>query len=160
MLYLASDSELPPCPDSTWEGGATFFVRALIAEEEHLYRDLLSKRYVAYLGSSDGCGCAFHYCPDEDVFSPDGMPPDVFEWCVADRTRRLDGLSRLHAFIHAAARSSDLELLVTWASVRPESITRRSVTVDHFATYERGLDLPEKCLFEIARIAGDAARPG
>lgn len=158
MLYLASDYELPPCPDSTWEDGATFFVRALLAEEESLYRDFFTKRHVVYLGSSDGCGCAFHYAPDEEVFSPDGMPADVFERCVADRVRRLDGLSRLHVFIHAAARAGDLELLIAWGSVRPESVERRSVTVDHFAAYERGVDLPEKCLFEIARLGAGEGR--
>lgn len=152
MLYLASDSPLPVCPDSSWEGGATFFVRQLFADEDRLYRGAFTKRNVAYLGSADGCGCGFHYSPEEEVFSPEGVPSDFFARCVASRARTFDGLAKLHAFIREAALASDLELLIVWASKAPDSLTRRAVTVDHFSTYEQGTDLPENCLFEIPRL--------
>jgi hypothetical protein len=57
MLYMASDAELPLT--EPWKPGMSFSVEALSDEKAKLLRDKLPARHRYYVGSEEGCGCAF-----------------------------------------------------------------------------------------------------
>lgn len=57
MLYMASDTELPMT--QRWMAGMNLSIEPLPAGKAEMLRDKLSLRHRYYVGSSEGCGCAF-----------------------------------------------------------------------------------------------------
>lgn len=141
MLYLASDVPLREVGEGG-RGDTSFHARPADSSELKASRRAFTRVHVSYLGSCSGCGCGFRFGAEDG----------------GDHTDTLQSLAELAAYIATAADQSDLELLVTWGSRLTGPMERRSVTVDHFAAYEQGIDLPENCLFEIERV-GHGQRP-
>ncbi len=56
-LYIGSDSQLPPVP---WDDNNPAFYLQELSEEEKPILKIVAKPFVAYAGTSEGCGCAFN----------------------------------------------------------------------------------------------------
>lgn len=168
-LYIASDVPLPVVgsPD---EPGSVFHASLPVEKYCREVRKVLSKPYMMFLGSFQGCSCGFAYDPSEYssnslVDEADSMPrisiETLKEWDQnerEDQAMRVASARELAAYVSEAVRHSDIEIAIAWHEQFTDTVFRRQVSLDYFTSYEQGLDLPENCLFEIQRV-GHEQRP-
>ena len=135
-LYLASDTPLPVIP---WD--AT--VPSLYVEKDTYHKPIpaLSKPYVYYLGSHNGCGCGFLL---------DGNTPDTPEYRAIMQT-----YAQLANYLELATRDARVELFMSWegeeghdpqrnASIRPEDIRKGLVAFREGQLFVVEHDVPDQ----------------
>jgi len=95
-LYLAADN---PLPLRAWDEHAPAFY--VTTEDIHQRPiPILSKPYVYYLGSHQGCGCGFRVA---------GIPP---EW--PEYAERMQNHEQLVEYLEAATKHGPVELFMSW----------------------------------------------
>jgi hypothetical protein len=115
-FYVGADMELPLVP---WDRAKpAFCVRPLFPEEE-IVRRLFMKRYVVYIGASEGCGCGFGASLRPS--KPNGQAPVGPSPGEDPDPHRDADLASMLELLHLAVGDSGAELYVCWDGEQGEA---------------------------------------
>jgi hypothetical protein len=149
MYYIGANHPLPVTPP--WDKSSPRFhvVPVQSKEEEEIIRNHLKTRNIVYIGSYEGCGCAFYYEPEKEYLDDiEGIPDEnIVNINNEDRQKRKQSVSELQTYLKTITKEGPVRLLVTWAgdeetvpqirtSMTPDDFSGDGFSIDKFTIVE------------------------